>query len=57
VNKKCSCKEPYNKQHLSVNYNAVVNYMSAQRAGELEDYFNEMWERSTADSQIRRLHI
>jgi len=41
----------------SNNYDAVVNYMSPQRAGELHDYFNEMWERSTPDSQIRRLYI
>ena len=41
----------------SHNYEAVVNFMSPQRAGELSDYFNEMWERSTPDSQIRRLYI
>jgi len=41
----------------SNNYDAVVNYMSPQRAGELGDYFNEMWERSTPDSKIRRLFI
>ncbi len=41
----------------SNNYDAVVNFSSRQRAGELEDYFNEIWERSTPDSQIRRLYI
>ena len=41
----------------SNNYDAVVNYMSPQHAGELDDLFNEMWERSTPDSQIRRLYI
>ena len=41
----------------SNNYDAVVNFSSPQRAGELEDYFNEIWERSTPDSQIRRLYI
>lgn len=41
----------------SNNYDAIVNYMSPQRAGELHDFFNEMWERSTPDSQIRRLYI
>ena len=39
------------------NYEAVVNFMSPQRAGELNDYFNQMWEKSTPDSQIRRLYI
>jgi hypothetical protein len=41
----------------SNNYEAVVNFMSPQRAGELTDYFNQMWEKSTPDSQIRRLYI
>lgn len=41
----------------STNYDAVVNFMSPQQAGELNDYFNEMWERSMPDSQIRRLYI
>jgi hypothetical protein len=47
----------YRPQSTSRNYNAVINYMSPQRAGELHDLFNEMWERSTPDSQIRRLYI
>lgn len=41
----------------STDYDAVVNYMAPQRAAELQDFFNEMWERSTPDSQIRRLFI
>jgi hypothetical protein len=41
----------------SNNYDAVVNFMSPQRAGELNDYFNLMWEKSAPDSQIRRLYI
>lgn len=41
----------------SNNYEAVVNFKAPQRAGELEEFFNEMWERSTPDSQIRRLYI
>jgi hypothetical protein len=44
-------------QSTSRNYEASVNFMSPQRAGELRDLFNEMWERSTPDSQIRRLYI
>jgi len=44
-------------QSTSRDYNAVVNFMSPQRAGELHDFFNEMWERSTPDSQVRRLYI
>ena len=41
----------------STSYEAVVNYRSPKRAGELNDYFNEMWERSTPDSQVRRLYL
>lgn len=41
----------------SMNYDAVVNYTDPRAAGELQDFFNEIWERSTADSRIRRLHI
>jgi hypothetical protein len=44
-------------QSTGRNYQATVNFMSPQRAGEMQDYFNEMWERSTPDSQIRRLYI
>ena len=47
----------YRPQSTSQNYNAVVNFMSPQRTGEMHDFFNEMWERSTTDSQVRRLYI
>ncbi len=47
----------YRPQSSSRNYQALVNFMSPQRAGELHDLFNEMWEKSTPDSQIRRLYI
>jgi len=47
----------YRPLSTSRNYEALVNYMSPKRAGELHDFFNEMWERSTPDSQIRRLYI
>ncbi|UCB55255.1 MAG: hypothetical protein JSW45_01590, partial [Thiotrichales bacterium] len=41
----------------SNNYDAVVNHKAPLRARELRDYFDEMWERSTPDSRIRRLYI
>jgi hypothetical protein len=41
----------------SNNYDAIANFKAPQRAGELNDYFDEMWERSTPDSRIRRLYI
>lgn len=47
----------YRPQSTSRNYAAQANFMSPQRAGELHDFFNEMWERSTPDSKIRRLYI
>ena len=39
------------------NYEANVNYMSPQRAGELTDIFNEAWQHSTPDVQTRRMYI
>lgn len=39
------------------NYDATVNFKSAQRAAELEDYFMNAWEHAVPDSQIRRLNI
>jgi hypothetical protein len=47
----------YRPRSTSRSYDAVYNFMAPQRAAELDDLFNEMWERSTADQQIRRLHI
>ena len=47
----------YRPRTTSNNYDAIVNYKAPLRAGELDDYFNEMWERSTPDSQVRRLYI
>jgi hypothetical protein len=47
----------YRPQSTSRYYDAVCNFMAPQRAAELDDFFNEMWERSTADTQIRRLYI
>jgi hypothetical protein len=38
-------------------YRARVNFRSLQRASDLQDLFNTMWESSTADSQVRRLYI
>lgn len=39
------------------NHEASVNFMSPQRTGKLNDFFNEVWEHSTPDLQIRRLYI
>jgi hypothetical protein len=47
----------YRPHSTSRSYQAVFNFMAPQRAAELDDLFNEMWERSTADTQIRRLYI
>jgi hypothetical protein len=47
----------YRPRSTSRDYDAVCNFMAPQRAAELDDFFNEMWERSTADTQIRRLYI
>ena len=39
------------------NYKASINFMSPQRAGKLTDFFNEVWEHSTPDIQIRRIYM
>ena len=39
------------------NYDASVNFMSPIRAKKLNEFFNEVWEHSEADSQVRRLYM
>ena len=39
------------------NYKASINFMSPQRAAKLTDFFNEVWEHSTPDIQIRRVYM
>ena len=39
------------------NYKASVNFMSPQRAGELTDFFNVVWEHSAPDRQTRRIYV
>lgn len=39
------------------NYKASVNFMSPQRAGEVAEFFDNAWEHSTPDMQIRRICI
>ncbi len=38
-------------------FEASVNFMSPQRAGKLENFFNNAWDLSTPDPQVRRLYI
>ncbi len=39
------------------NYNTSIDFMAPRRASKLSDFFTEVWEHSTRDVQIRRLHI
>ncbi len=39
------------------NYEGYLSYMSAQHASEVEGQFNEIWEHSTPDPQLRRLFV
>lgn len=39
------------------NYDATVNFMSPRRAATLDENFMEVWEQSTVDRDIKRLHI
>ena len=47
----------YRSSGIEHNYDAAVNFMSPQRAGKLDEYFNEVWERSVPDPQVRRLYM
>lgn len=47
----------YRNRGIEQNYDAAFNFMSPQRASELDEYFNEVWERSLPDPQIRRLYM
>jgi len=47
----------YRNRGAHNHYEASVNFMSPQRAGKLTDFFNEAWEMSTPDPQVRRLYI
>jgi hypothetical protein len=39
------------------NYKANVNFMSPRYAGKLLDFFNEVWQHSTPDTQTRRIFM
>lgn len=47
----------YRPRSSNRDYRARVSYRSLQRASDLQDLFNTMWQSSTADSQVRRLYI
>lgn len=47
----------YRNQGNSHNYKAALNFMSPQRASELDEFFSEVWELSDIDIQVRRLTI
>jgi len=47
----------YRIQANHYNYDAVLNFMSPQRTGELDDFFNEVWEHSEQDIQVRRIFM
>ncbi len=38
-------------------YNAIANFMAPQQAGQLGDYFNQVWEHAQQDPQLRRLYV
>lgn len=47
----------YRSNASNRNYKANVNFMSPHRAGKLVDFFNEVWEQSTPDTQTRRIYM
>lgn len=47
----------YRNRGAHNHYEASFNFMSPQRASQLEAFFNNAWESGTPDPQVRRLHI
>jgi hypothetical protein len=47
----------YRNRGAHNHYEASVNFMSPQRAGKLDEFFNAAWDMSTPDPQVRRLYI
>lgn len=47
----------YVSRQLSDRYEAVANFSDRLLARDLVSFFNEVWERSQQDSQLRRLHL
>ena len=47
----------YRNRGARSHYEASVNFMAPRRAGILADFFNEAWDMSTPDPQVRRLYI
>lgn len=47
----------YRNRGARNHYEASVNFMSPQRAGKLDEFFNAAWDSSTPDPQVRRLYI
>lgn len=41
----------------NLNFDASVNFMSPLRAKKLDEFFNEVWEQSEPDTQLRRLYM
>ena len=47
----------YRSRGTHNHYEASVNFMSPRRAARLDEFFNDAWEWSKPDPQVRRLYI
>ncbi|MBL4712747.1 MAG: hypothetical protein JKX75_09690 [Gammaproteobacteria bacterium] len=47
----------YRRTASNKNYKAIVNFRSPHHAGKLAEFFNEVWEQSTPDTQVRRIYV
>ena len=47
----------YRIQGSPMNYDAQLSFMSPLRARKLNDFFDEVWEQSAPDPQVRRLYV
>ena len=47
----------YRRHATPYNYQASANFMSPRRVKKLDIFFNEVWEQSIRDQQVRRLFV
>ena len=47
----------YRSNASNRNYHASTNFMAPQHAGELTEFFNEVWQHSLPDVQTRRIYM
>jgi len=47
----------YRPASTRINYHATFNFYAPRRTAELTNFFNDMWQQSTPDTQTRRIYV